>query len=207
MRGITGQVAVHAWPGSVHLALRDLRSARALTVISVATLETTLRHAARIQIRAAVCETLAAFLGRTVDTITLMCPLGQPVGLAVPDAHIGLSISHAEGLSVAAIQVGAAVGVDVMRVESGVDAMPDWRMLAHDYLGPQVQARLACLAPGDRSRAIAQEWTQWEARLKRLGLALTEWTPALEHRLAPCGVLALALPNNYCGALSTPWTR
>lgn len=206
MRAIASQVAVHAWPGSIHLALRDLRSARALTVIGVASPETTIRHVARIQIRAAVCEAVAALLGRAVDSITLISPAGQPAGLAVPDSHIRLSISHAEGLSVAAIQVGAPVGVDVMRVEPGVDAIRDWDMLARDYLGPQVRARLARVAHAERSSAFAQEWTQWEARLKCLGRALTEWTPALEQSLASCGVLPLALPNNYCGALSPRWT-
>lgn len=194
---------VHVWPGSVPQAVADLRSARAVTVISVATPETTIRQAARTQIRIAVLDTLAALLGCPPASITLISQPGQPIIVDGPDAGIGLSVSHAAGLSVAAIHRGASIGVDVMRHEPGADTLPDWEMLVRDYLGPQAWRRLGNVAPQLRASAFAQEWTAWEARLKCLGLALTEWTPILEQRLVSCRVMALALPDKYCGAMAT----
>jgi hypothetical protein len=37
-----------------------------------------------------------------------------------------------------------------------------------------------------------------------LGLALTEWTPALAQRLATCRVMALSLPEDCRGAIAIP---
>lgn len=194
---------MHVWPDSAPLALADLRSARAVTVISVATPDTTIRHAARTQIRVAVRETLAAWLVRPPASITLISQPGQPILVDGPDGGIGLSVSHAAGLSVAAIRRGASIGVDVMRYEPSADTLPDWEVLARDYLGPQAWRRLVHMAPTLRASAFAQEWTRWEASLKCLGLAVTEWTPALQQRLASCRVRALAFPDKYCGAMAT----
>lgn len=196
-------VVVHAWPDNTPLALEELRSDRALTVISIVAPDTTIRHAARENIRSALREMLGALLRRPAASIALISQPGQPILLDLPETRIGLSVSHAAGLTVAAIHVGVSIGVDVMRIDRGADWMPDWECVAQCYLGPQVCSRIATLAPGQRAHAFAQAWTRWEACLKCLGMALTEWTPALEQRLASCGVRALALPGNYCGAIAT----
>jgi phosphopantetheinyl transferase len=59
------------------------------------------------------------------------------------------------------------------------------------------------MSPEQRAAAFAQEWTCFEAGLKCLGIALTEWTPLLEQSLASCCVRALELPENYRGAMAT----
>jgi len=193
---------MQVWPDRIQQALVELRSEQAWTVISVATSDTTIRHAARTQIRVAVSETLAALLDQPVLSIKLISQPGQPILVDMPDKSVRLSVSHAVGLSVAAIHRQRSIGVDVMRVEPGTCAIPDWEVLAQDYLGPQAWGRLDCVATERRARAFAQEWTRWEAGLKCLGLALTEWTPALQQRLASCCVIALTLPDNYCGAIA-----
>lgn len=192
---------VQVWPGQVDLALDELRSARALTVIRIATPETTLRQVARAQLRSAVADTLGALLERPAASIPLRSQPGQPLVLDWPDARIGLSLSHAEGLSVAALHRGGAVGVDVMRVDAA--ALPDWAAVARDYLGPQACTQLATVAPAQRAWAFAQAWTRWEAGLKCLELVLTEWTPGLAQRLGWCCITPLDLPAPFCGALAT----
>lgn len=195
---------VHVWPDHVHLALAELRSARALTVIRIAAPETTIRSVARAHIRVALCDTLGSLLDRPAASIPFLSQPGLPLVLDLPDTRIGLSLSHAEGLSVAALHRGGPVGVDVMRVSP--DVLPDWAAVARDYLGPPTCDQLAAVAPAQRAWAFAQAWTCWEAGLKCLGLALTEWTPGLAQRLALCRITPLDLPAPYCGALATRQT-
>lgn len=201
MGGLGAPSVVHVWPDGVDQALAELRSARARTVIRIAAPETTIRHAARAQIRVAVCNTLGAWLDRPAASIRLHAQPGQALTLDGPAKGISLSLSHAEGMSVAALQAGGQVGIDVLRVPP--EALPDWAAVARDYLGPQACAQLALVEPAQQAWAFAQAWTRWEAGLKCLGLPLTEWTPGLAQQLARCRVTPLALPAPYCGALAT----
>lgn len=202
MLAIRDPVVVHVWPDSVSMALDELRSERAWTVISLVTPDTTLRHAARARVRTALQDMLAALLRRPAASIALISQPGQAILLDLPEMRIGLSVSHAAGLSVAAIRVGGAIGIDLIRIEPGVAELPDWERVAQDYLGPQSCRQLATLPPAQRTAAFAQAWTCQEAGLKCLGLGLTEWTPALESRLASCVVSALAVPGLYGAAMA-----
>lgn len=195
-------VAVHAWPQAMPVALHELASARGLTVIRIDWPEPTSRPTARAGIRVALCETIAAFLNQPVCAITLRSVPGQPLALDSPCLGMGLSVSHEAGISLAALHLHGAIGLDVVRVEQ--EALPDWAQVAQDYLGPAVHARLARLAPAHCAAAFAQEWTRLEASLKCRGLALTEWTPTLAQKLASCHVRALDLPVPWCGALALP---
>lgn len=203
MRDIPAPVRVHPWPEGASRVLEELRSARAWTALSVVTPDTTIRHAARECIRSALQEALGAWLGRPAASIALISAPGHAILLDLPGVRMGLSVSHAPGVTVAAVHVGGSIGIDVMRVDRHAEAMPDWENVAQDYLGPQAWRRIATLAPAQRGRAFAQAWTDWEAGLKCLGMGLTEWTPALEQRLASCTVRALELPQDYCGAVAT----
>ena len=203
MMAVRAPLPVHAWPACAEQALAEFRSDRALTVISVCTPETELRHLARRSIRNALLEALGTLLQRPATSIQFVSRPGQAIALDLPKMNIALSVSHAAGLSVAAIRVGGAIGVDLMRIEPGAAELPDWARVAQDYLGPQVRTGLAILAPALRAASFAQAWTRHEAGLKYLGLPLTEWTPALQHRLTPCVVTALALLAPYYGALAT----
>lgn len=193
---------VHAWPAGAEQALGELRSDRALTVISVRTPETELRRTARRNIRNALQEVLATLLQRPIGSILFTSLPGQAIALDLPNSHLSLSVSHAAGLSVAAIRVGGAIGIDLMRIDSFATELSDSVRVAHDYLGPQVSAGLERLAPALRAASFAQAWTRHEAGLKCLGLPLTEWTLALEPGLAACAVTVLALSAPYCGALA-----
>lgn len=191
-------VTVHAWPAGLPQALADLRGHTGLTVISVPTPLAASRPEARLAIRAAIQHTVAAFLNLPAVSITLLSSPGQPVQVLTPDGRVHVAISHMPGLSVAAICTRGAVGVDVMAPSN----LPDWAQLAHDYLGPQATAALHHQPPSHRPTAFAQAWVGLEARLKCLGLGLTEWTPALEQRLDACGGWPLDLPQGRCGAVA-----
>lgn len=198
------RVLVHAWPDAAPLALAALRGAQGLAVIHVATPDTEIRHAAREHVRTTLRELLAALLQQPAATLPLITQPGQGLVLDLPGTPIGLSVSHAPGFSVAAVHRHGTVGVDVMRTGEAADGMPDWETVARDYLGPQAQARIHQVTPQQRAGAFAREWTALEARLKCMGMGLTEWTPALEQRLAGCAVTALDVPPGFCGAVAVP---
>lgn len=196
-------VIVHSWPESAHLVLDELRSARALAAISVAVPHATTRRSAREQIRAALRETLGALLNRPAASISLISRPGRPLWVDLPDRSIDLSVSYAASSVVAAIHLRGAIGVDVMPVEHGADWMSDWECVAQNYLGKETYGRIADLAPGQRPRAFAQEWTRLEACLKCLGLELTEWQPTRERDLASCCVRGMAFSENMTGLIAT----
>ena len=195
-------LAVRSWPQDLSAAVQDLRSDQAVTVIGVASPVTTDRTLARALVRDAVARTLEAALDQPVGSVKLVSRLGQAVAVEALHGGHGLSLSHAPGWSIAAIGRGACVGVDLMRIEDGIEGDPDWVRLAHDYLGPQVTAALQATAPAECAVAFAKAWTRLEACLKCLGLALTEWSPALEKQLTACKVVTLDLSDAYSGSLA-----
>ncbi|MEG1116333.1 MAG: 4'-phosphopantetheinyl transferase superfamily protein, partial [Janthinobacterium sp.] len=130
----------------------------------------------------------------SIETISVESTPGQPPRLLLAGGAAGLSFSHDEGLSLAAVHLHGAVGIDVMRVQ----AIADWFMLARDYLGPQVADALAACPADQRPLALAQAWTAREAALKCAGLPLAEWNGA-----APaCRLQALRLAAPYVATLA-----
>ena len=196
----TAPITIHAWPGSLQQALADLRGPTGLTVISVATPLTESRVDARGAIRHALRQTLATFLAVPLASVTLLSSPGMPVQMLANSPPVHIAISHMPGLSVAAVSTRRAVGIDVMAL--GAQSLPDWETVAHDYLGPVATAELKRTPPADRAAAFAQAWTALEARLKCLGLVLTEWTPEIAARLNGCRVVAFTVPAGCCGTLA-----
>jgi 4'-phosphopantetheinyl transferase len=164
-------------------------------VISVANDAGTTREQARTRIRAAVREALAQALGIAIERIAVQSTPGSAPRLAIEGwaSKPGLSISHAGAISMAAINPGGAVGLDLMEVQ----ATSDWARVAHDYLGMACACRLAASLERERPLAFAQAWAEREACLKLHGEALAEWTP-----LPACRLLALALPAGLAGAVA-----
>ena len=172
-----------------------------LLVISVATPHSTLRDAARAQLRGALRQVLGLQLGCTPEAVNLLSVPGHALHVELPGhgiGGIGLSASHEAGLSVAVIRQGGPVGIDIMRLAPAFD----WQPVARDYLGPQALQRIASQSEPDQPQAFAREWTRLEAGLKCLGIGLQEWNPALAQRLESCRVIALDLPAGLCGAVA-----
>jgi 4'-phosphopantetheinyl transferase len=160
------------------------------------------RESARLAIRAALTDALAAQCGVAPDRVRLHSPSGSApwasVELDAGPRRVALAISHDGDLSVAAFCFAGAVGIDV----SQVVPVPDWEAVARDYLGPSAVQTLAALPAGVRDAVFAQAWSEHEARLKSLGLQLEEWRPERAPLLAACACLPLALPAGYAGCLA-----
>jgi 4'-phosphopantetheinyl transferase len=188
----------------MHLAIDELRSYQAFTVISVATPATENRVQARALIRVALRDTLAAFLGQSAETILLDSRPGKPMQVDSAWGGVHLSLSHMPGLSIAAISRVSAVGVDVMHDAMGAVEMSDWTLVAREYLGPSVSDLLHNRPHAQRKAAFAQAWTRLESCLKCMGLPLTEWNPHLAQQLPNCHVMGLDLPEGCRGSIAMP---
>jgi 4'-phosphopantetheinyl transferase len=152
------------------------------------------RVEARARVRLAVRQAAAQWLSMDVDTISVQSNPGQAPRLLLDDRTVDLSISHDEGLSLAAVHLHGKVGLDLMRVES----IPDWEELARDYLGPQAAQALAACSAMERPLALAQAWTAREAALKYAGLQLVEWNGVI----IDCRLQALEMPQHYVATLA-----
>ena len=152
------------------------------------------RAEARQRIRAAVREAAAQWLNLDIETISVESTPGQPPRLLLAGRAVGLSLTHDEGLSLAAIGLDGAVGIDVMRVQD----IPDWAELAREYLGPQVADALAVCPAEQRPLHLARAWTAREAALKCAGLQLMEWNGVASN----CRLQALHLPAPYVATLA-----
>jgi 4'-phosphopantetheinyl transferase len=159
------------------------------------------RAAARQQVRLALREVLAAHFSCSPAEIELFSQPGQALQLGGAQHNIGLSVSHEPGMSLAAIHLNGAVGVDLMAIGS-IPPTSEIHALAHDYLGLRIAQPIADLPNEQQGKAFAEAWTEFEARLKCLGENLTEWNPAKEKKLATCTKHALQTPDGYVGALA-----
>jgi len=157
------------------------------------------REAARLRIRAALTTALAVHFGIDAGRIALHSSQGVApwavVALDAGDQRVALSISHDGDLSVAAYCLSGAVGIDVMSILP----VPDWEPVARDYLGPEAARKLAARSDGERDAAFAHAWSEHEARLKCLGLHLSEWCDERVIALRACRCFPLALPDGYVG--------
>ena len=153
------------------------------------------RMAARAHLRRAVREAAAQWLKLDSEAISVESAPGTPPRLLLPGGVAGLSFSHDEGLSLAAIGLHGAVGIDVMRVQD----IADWFHLARDYLGPQVADALAACPDTQRPLRLAQAWTAREAALKCAGQQLAEW----DGVALDCHLQAVETPQNFVAMLAT----
>lgn len=156
------------------------------------------RDNARADIRAAACEVAALLLDVGVERIEIASVPGTAPRLLVDgeEAGIGVSISHADAMSLAALHRKGAVGIDVM----GIVLASDWARVAHDYLGMATATRLAAASEAARPLAFCLAWAEREAALKLRGDTLAEW-PA--GSLPPvCRSYRLALDDGHVGVVA-----
>lgn len=188
---------VHPWPQCAEQALDALRSEPGCAVLAIHTPQQDDRRVARQAIRDALRTLLGQYWQQSAQSIFFTEQPGQPITVASGEDPVWLSVSHAPGLSVAAVHRHRAVGIDVANGTGAPEALPDWEALARDYLGPTAHQQLVHTPPAARATAFAGAWSQLEAGLKCHGWGLTEWTPALAAALAQCRYIRLALPAQW----------
>jgi len=162
------------------------------------------REAARLRIRAALTTALAAYFSIDANRIVLHSSQGVApwavVTLDAGDQRVALSISHDGDISVAAYSFSGSVGIDVMSIVP----VPDWESVARDYLGKHTARKLAARPDSERDAAFAHAWSEHEARLKCLGLQLSEWCDERAVALQACRCFPLALPEGFVGYVALP---
>lgn len=132
-------------------------------------LTATNRSTARIQLRTAACEILAAWSGSESSSRLRETPRGPVWPSLIGGYSVSLSFSYGAGAGWIALVRGGAIGVDAMRAEP-CDEIAD---VARLYLGPTAWPAIA--ASPDPALAFARAWTKFEALLKYTGRHLVEW--------------------------------
>lgn len=170
-------------------------------LVSCVTRPGSARDDARNRIRACTRKAVGQWLELPSDAITFIstpgvAPLLMIDGLPEP----GFSISHEAGFSLAAVNLNGAVGVDLMQVQP----VPDWQIVARDYLGPDVGARLRDVSEAMRPVAFAKAWCEREAFLKLHGRELGEWAEV--GQLEGVGI-EVELGTNVVGMVALKWPR
>jgi 4'-phosphopantetheinyl transferase len=107
----------------------------------------------------------------------------RPAGLS----HLGLSLSHTDGIVACAVAWRRAIGVDVERASRPIEA----EAIARRFFAPSERAALLEVPPARRLERFWQQWTLKEAYVKALGLGLSQpftgfaiVQDRMEHRLA-----------------------
>ncbi|SEI18787.1 4'-phosphopantetheinyl transferase family protein [Pseudomonas asplenii] len=183
---------LHSWPGP------QPSWQQGILLIGTRHKPGTSRAEARVRIRQALGSVLAQTLSIPADAISFpRNPGNRPRVLIAGRAEPGLSISHEGTLSVAALNLHGAVGIDLMQVQE----VPDWETIACDYLGPRTTRQLQQVAEEQRPTAFAQAWCLREAMLKCAGLPLVEWSDTTQP---PGRSFTLDLPATVQGVVVLP---
>jgi 4'-phosphopantetheinyl transferase len=200
---------VYSWPENRALALHALKE-KQLAIVSIATQTAPTDNASheahraqiRKQLRAALTDVLSTFLEcAPVDIDLAHTPGHAPkrnVCSSLPDKQFGISISHEQGLSIAAIYLDGFIGVDLIVIDPRIE----WHAVAQLYLGAQVSAEIVKQPASQQATYFSLQWANFEAKLKCHQHALTEWSPELEQSLNNCVLHELDLPQGYSGALA-----
>jgi 4'-phosphopantetheinyl transferase len=105
------------------------------------------------------------------------------------------NVSHSGKLALIALAGGAAVGVDIQRIE----AQRDWRGLLRAVCGPDEHLRLLAEADRHGPSVFFERWVAKEALLKATGTGLSG---ALRQDEAPYRLMPLTVPDGYAAAIA-----
>ena len=116
------------------------------------------------------------------------------------------SISHDHTVSLLAWCAHGCIGIDAIHPQRLAAMAPDELVAtAALYLGPLAATAVRQAPAAPQARAVfAEAWACHEAKLKCLGLALDEWSPAVQAQLAGCTTVGVAPPGGG-GTLAAPW--
>ena len=127
-------------------------------------------------------------------------PRGKPTLPADDPARHSLSfnLSHTHGLVTCAIAAGADLGVDVERIERGIDADG----IAGRYFAPTEIGWLRAAPAEARARRFITLWTLKEAYLKATGEGISESLTKMAFEVSDNGRITFTPPS---GIEPRPW--
>lgn len=105
------------------------------------------------------------------------------------------NVSHSGDLALIVLAGGAAVGVDIQRIE----AQRDWRGLLRAVCGPDEHRRLLAEADRRGPSVFFERWVVKEALLKATGTGLSG---VLRQDEASYRLIPLAVPDGYAAAIA-----
>lgn len=131
-------------------------------------------------------ELLAEAAGVPADGIRILHPPGKPPEIVAPREALGwrCSLSGGDGVALAAVAEGTAVGADV---ESLRNLGPDLPGLAATFCSPEEVDALRALPEPARPRRLLALWTVKEAVAKALGQGVALPLERVEVRFPPGG--------------------
>ncbi len=132
-----------------------------------------------IQTRACVRLLLARYSAIPPASLRFSAgPFGKP---ALMDVPLSFNVSHTDGVSMIAVALHMAVGVDVERVQPSLDLLA----IAADHFSHNELAKLRSVSGADLTESFFRCWTRKEAFLKAQGLGLPHGLDAFEVTLLP----------------------
>lgn len=190
-------------PDQFEFASEQLRQ-NDLLVIGVDIEQGSNRDDARLQIRQALIDVVAAAWGATQSEIHLQSEQGQAprvvISNGISERIVHLSIAHEEGYALAAICCHHPVGLDVVKIS---DAFA-WKDTAMLYLGKARTQDIVAKPLDQQFQSFLRAWACYEARLKCLGMGLQEWSEELARQLPSirCEVDYVSWAPTYIAALA-----
>jgi 4'-phosphopantetheinyl transferase len=179
---------VFVQPGQHQAALAFLRKHSYVILISHG--EQNLDRAeARRHLRLVVCDFLSDAFQVPLSVIEIRSTLGEAPSAFVEGKKLAISMSYDEDYAIAALHLHRHIGIDISA------SLPnfDWRAVAQLYLGEDLKLAIEKLSalenPQHQASIFLSYWLRHEAKLKCCGLALQEWTQALEDQLEACQFL------------------
>ena len=160
------------------------------------------RNEVRKKVRNISRVIIGGILDCNLDEIELLVMPGQPVRLSNGHDSVGLSISHEIGMSLLAVNLRGAVGVDLILLDEDFDLASDYALVSIDYLGMEKFNFIENQPDEHKNLLFSCAWTEMEAALKCQELNLCEWNESLAAAKEKCLNIKLDLHCGMVGSVS-----
>jgi hypothetical protein len=148
-------------------------------------------HRRRLWCHALLVQVAATYLGTTPEDIGVATDDQGKPRLTPPYHELRFSLARSGDLAAFALTRDAEVGIDLERVDSGLDAVKLARLLPAERSRSIDEA-----SPTLRTRVFFEQWTAHEAQLKATGRGFAA-SVAL-----PCATVGIAAPDGYVAAVA-----
>jgi 4'-phosphopantetheinyl transferase len=153
------------------------------------------RAVARHHLRPVVCDFLSDAFQVPRSAAEIRSIPGEAPSAFVEGKKLAISMSYDEDYAIVALHLHRHIGIDL------AVSLPDfdWSAVAELYLGTDLALEIEKLSaqenPKQQASIFLTYWLRHEAKLKCCGIALQEWTQALEKQLETCQFLLVPAPH------------